>query len=155
MRLLARLGSEPAAATAPAASPWQAVDLDQTEGMALGQVEEDRRRFAEFGFFAPETYTPDSPPARELVDAVRAVRSGGARVVIVLLPEMREMRERAPARGLAAQILAAAFGPDAPPVLDLGGAVPDGEFINLTHTTPQGKATFTSALARALRDALR
>jgi hypothetical protein len=157
MGLLGRLGSDPGAAVAPANSAWETIELNLEGRLSPAEAARDRKIFADAGFYSPESYAADSGRSRELVEAVRAARSTGARVLVVLLPEMNQMRRDAPesAHRLPGEILAAAFGAQAPPILDLRDTVPDEDFMNFLHTNRQGNDLFTSILGRRLRDALR
>ncbi len=155
--LLARLGSDTGAAVAPSSTPWEPIEMKLDGRMTPETADLTREKYRSSGFFVPERYAPDSSRCRELVAGVRAARSTGARVLVVLLPEITEMRRTmpAPAYRLAGEALAAAFGPEAPPVLDLTAAVPDGDFLDFIHTNRQGNAIFTSTLGRRLRQILR
>ncbi len=154
--LIARLGGDPGAAVAPAASAWEQIDLDLSARMTPEQARSQAEQFRSINLFAPESYAVDSAASAELIATVRAARATGARVVVVVLPESTLMRQETPpgARGLTRQVLEHALGAEAPPVLDLNDVLNDDEFLNLTHANQWGRDRFTPLLARRLRDLL-
>ncbi len=110
------------------------------------------REFARKGWFEADAFGQEGPNVRALRDLLVGLRRRGARVVLVLLPELSRLRERVPPeaiRRLSATVDALPEG-DAPEVLDLRAALDDAGLVDLVHLGPLGREEVTRRLARHL-----
>ena len=155
-RLLESAGLGVDAAFPPAADPWTPMLPEHPDYDDPPYLDNQMMHWTAQRCFDPGSYRADSPDARELAAMITGLRAAGAEVVIVAMPLRSSLRSRLPAeaRRHIGDVLARAFGADAPPYLDLTDALPDEGFSNHNHANPKGRAAFSAILARRLHEVL-
>ena len=106
------------------------------------------------GWYNPASYSTEGSPSRDLAATIQEARSRGIEVVILLLPERSDLRSRVPADAMNClnETLARGFGGDHfPPIIDLRGAIADGQFHDTLHLNQRGRAETSRRLAEHLR----
>jgi hypothetical protein len=156
MAMLERWGQGVVAAFTPSPSPWaEAVprfsrEADEPMSELIAREMEVSRRE---GRFDPGLYSPRHESSRSLVNLIRLVRSTGAEVVVVIVPERSIYRASIPAeaRRTLSTVLQESFGAESPRVIDLESAVPDEFFGDMHHVDERGKAIVTRRLIEELK----
>jgi hypothetical protein len=169
--LFAALGLGADSLYAPDVDPWT-VRLLIADERAEGRVADGARRVAarelqegpmreglfgevkDKGWYTAASYSPEGPQSRDLIDTIRAARSRGIEVVILLLPERSDLRSRVPAEAMTClnETLRRAFeGTGAAPVVDLRDTIADDQFHDTLHLNQKGRAETSRRLAEYLR----
>jgi hypothetical protein len=125
--------------------PWPPEDVPAklAESMAYHQNE---------GRFDSRLYSTDQDSSASFVRLIRLVRSVGAEVVVVIMPERSTSREALPveARHMLSRLLEEAFEDSPPRVIDLESAVPDDHMMDTSHVDTWGKTVVTRRLIEEL-----
>jgi hypothetical protein len=136
----------------PTTDPWrEMIHLEAPAHASAATFREQLESYRNRKLFDPATY--ESPMAREQLDSliqlVRELQSAGARVVIVLMPEYSELREKIPADALQRMLggLHDQLGSAAPDVLNFRAALGDDDFSDISHANVEGQADFSRLLA--------
>jgi hypothetical protein len=150
--LFAKMGYGVAHVFAPRHNPWLVSTWTQKQHAAPDFLETQMKGWRGKGWFNRASYSPDGPEMRNFLRLIRTLCDAGSEVVIVLVPESSRLRNSIPPAAVnsLATALNRAFGPTAPPVLNLRDAIPDPLFFDLVHLDPDGRVAFTKHLAQAL-----
>jgi hypothetical protein len=105
------------------------------------------------GWFNPNNYAASRSGFVSFVQLVRRLRSTGAEVVLVLLPDSSRVRAAVPveAERSLRTVLDENFRQDAPPVFDLRKSVSDDKFFDVVHVNPEGSQIFSRQFAKELK----
>jgi hypothetical protein len=141
----------------PVAEPWDEDpfwlwNMDDAENhFAQDQVTFWKKR----GHFTPENYDPDGVQARCFVRMIRAYRTLGAEVYVVIMPERSSLRKLVPpnAKPCLYAVLQRAFPDSAPTVIDLEDAMPDPFFTDEAHLSKTGAERLSKLVATHLQAA--
>lgn len=101
-------------------------------------------------------YDPSQDESVYLLRTLRAFGEAGARVFLVLMPERLSVRQETPAKALASLqwVLDEARRSAPLVVMDFRDALPDEEFVALTHLRPEAAEKFSALLAEKLTELL-
>jgi len=152
MAFLEQCGQGIIAEYAPAWQPWRERDPDDIKAWLPEEVpaklSQTMERFRKQGVFDPDLYHPSHEASASLVGVIRLLRSAGAEVVIVVMPERTATREATPpeARQTLSTLLRESFGAEAPRVIDLESIISDKHIIDMAHVDKWGQAVVTRRL---------
>jgi hypothetical protein len=138
-------------------SPWrEMIRSIFAEHFSEATLKEEEQFFADLGAYDRQTYANSPKAAAALVEMVRDLRQRGSVVVIVLMPENSRLRKRMPPdiNDTVTGPLRAAFGEDAPQVIDLRDAVEDEGFVDLTHLNQVGNQRCSRLIGTRVPDLL-
>jgi hypothetical protein len=136
-----------------AQNPWRGMTKNCFEPVPDEVLDFRTEEYGKRGYFDVTAYENSHEQREYLRRLVEESRARGADVLIVLMPIHPVLCDRIPASATLSvyATLQQAFGDDAPPVLDYQQALGAEEFHDVSHLTGAGRATFTSLLARDIR----
>jgi hypothetical protein len=135
-------------------SAWrEMIKADWPDHFSAATLRDEEAFFEGSGVFESKSYTAAVSAPAVLVDMVHRFRDRGAVVVVLLMPHHSTMQRRIPAEAIDAVNgpLRAAFGKDAPVVLDFQNSVPDSGFVDLSHLNAEGRSEFSRLFAQSLK----
>ncbi|HEY1922412.1 MAG TPA: hypothetical protein VGG44_06575 [Tepidisphaeraceae bacterium] len=135
----------------PTTDPWrEMIHLEAPERATAATFHDQMVSYGNRKLFDSSTY--DLPVAAEqlhtLTQLISELESRGATVVIVIMPEYSELRDRVPP--IAMQRLLASLqklGGSAPAVVNFRNALGDDDFSDISHVNVNGRADFSRLLA--------
>ena len=143
----------------PLNDPWrEMIRLGGPDHASAAALREQLAAYAKRNLFAANTYDTTQARAQieSLSDLIRLMKSRGATVVVVLMPEYSQLRSQIPAIAVT-QLetqLKAGLSASAPPILNLRDALPDDDFTDIAHVNPEGREAFTKLLAAKVAEYL-
>jgi hypothetical protein len=135
-----------AAEFAPEADPWSMWTEDWMDPSKLhtDPAGLDRHRQVLTGLFTQERFTGIDHQIGALHELIGELRSRGARVVLLLMPECSELRNRYPQ--FVRDDFATAVAGQPVTVIDQRTAIPDNQYYDLAHMNRQGCRAFSQVL---------
>jgi hypothetical protein len=135
----------------PTTDPWrEMIHLEAPEHATPGTLHDQLVSYGNRKLFDPATY--DLPVARQQLDSliqlIGELQSRGATVVVVIMPEYSELRERMPP--IAMERLLASLhqlSNNAPAVVNFRDALGDEDFSDISHVNTAGRTDFSRLLA--------
>jgi len=134
-------------------SPWrEMIKSDWPEHFSANTLREQAQFFEEMGVFDAGTYEKSPKATAALVRVIEGFRSRGARVVVLLLPQHSQLRERIPrqAYDIFTTALKQKFSAEPLPLLDLRTIIDDDGFVDLPHLNRKGSTKFSKLMAEQL-----
>jgi hypothetical protein len=149
------LGLRFSAFAPPDPTPWirsgpALASVRDSESEMQARLELSRK----LGWFDPASYSAESSNSQSLVDLIRKLRQGGAKVYIVLMPENSRFRNITPPEGVRCfeKINQAYFRDDPVPVdLEIRDRAPDEVFRDIDHVLPNQRSRATILFANEMR----
>jgi hypothetical protein len=139
----------------PAAEPWD------DDPLLLWNMDDVENQFADMqfnfwerrGHFEKDNYDPQGAQARALVRMIRAYRSLGAKVYLVIMPLRSTTRRVLPANAKPCllELLEQSFPDNPPTIIDLQDAMPDKYFTDEAHLSKSGSDLLSKRVAEQLR----
>lgn len=152
MSILRFLGASAASQHNPLADPWREMIRNEVPehpseaAMRAGIAGYEARKLYEPASYQPQRIQLQTQALNELV---RMLRARGTTVILAVMPQHSRLRARLPAQAMSALRtgLDEAFGPSAPPLLDLREAVPDTGFADIAHVNTEGRRIVSQRIA--------
>jgi hypothetical protein len=134
----------------PESNPWVVTRYDEQHSTDYRKTQfyNHGRR----GWYEPRYYSTSRPGFVALVGLVRRARQAHVPVMVVLLPEKREVRSAVPpeAVGTLKAALVQNFASDPPPLIDLRDLISDDYFSDVVHLNSKGSLIFSQRMGREL-----
>jgi hypothetical protein len=135
----------------PTTDPWrEMIHLEAPERATAATFHDQLVSYGNRKLFDPATY--DLPIARQqlgtLTQLIGELQARGATVVVMLMPEYSELRQRVPP--IALERLRASLrqlGNNTPAVVNFRDALSDDDFSDISHVNVSGRADFSRLMA--------
>ena len=104
------------------------------------------------GKFDPQNYKANGDQAQTLIRLIGKLKKLDAQVIVVLMPEAKDLRSRMPSEALQTLLadLDNAFPANAVPVVDMRDAIPDTYFYDYGHLNWKGRNHFSYRFAETI-----
>ncbi|HEV3339854.1 MAG TPA: hypothetical protein VG125_05840, partial [Pirellulales bacterium] len=139
----------------PAAEPWD------DDPLLLWNLDDVENQFAQMqidfwtgrGHFERANYDPQGAQARALVRMIRAYRTLGAKVYLVIMPLRSTTRRVMPANAKPCllEVIEKSFPDNPPTVIDFQDEIPDRYFADEAHLSKSGSDRLSKEVAEQLR----
>jgi len=104
------------------------------------------------GKFDPQNYIADGEQTQTLICLIGKLKKMDAQVIVVLMPEAKDLRSRMPSEALQTLLadLDNAFPANTISVVDMRDAMPDKYFYDFSHLNWEGRKHFSYRFAKTI-----
>jgi hypothetical protein len=155
--LIRKLGGSKDLRRDPKQDPWrEMIRLELAEHVDDWNRNQQMESYRRLGRFAEETYQDPSVDNQlnPLKTLIRDFQQKGAEVVIVLMPEISQLRKNIPDAAVTClrTTLDQEFGTDGVRLIDFRDALDDELFADITHVNTGGRESFTRILSKVVQE---